>query len=444
MKTKLSPTLAIVLSAVALSFWLPLQSHAAAAGVLNDLSGQGTLYGGGSIHYHLSLTANTAGTLTVEAQIKGKGWKASFPVLITEVDSGDSTVDSEAIPVPAGFLGNASLKVKATLSGGKLGKKKVTVTIGAPPPPSSSVQTTLYDVGFNNNVTLDGAVVSTSGMGAPLTYSWTQTDGKTVSLSATDVASPNFTTDPLTNFVTMGTTSYNNDVDDAGATNLLYVTPEHRFGTNTASTVLGGVSLDAEEADVASYGFRLVVSDGSIMRTGLFTVACSSLTPAHPNIPVGVTAYYKGATNSQNWSLLAKPAGSAAALTHTNNLIAQLRPDVEGIYIIQDNVTGKTLTNTAASYTGYQFCAICHGPNNNVGNADMVTPWSKTGHASMAQRGVDGILSSHYSEACFQCHTVGFNQSPAATNGNFWAVQQEIGWQFPSVLQPGNYAAMPE
>jgi hypothetical protein len=106
-------------------------------------------------------------------------------------------------------------------------------------------------------------------------------------------------------------------------------------------------------------------------------------------------------------------------------------------------VTGETLTNTAASWTGVQFCNICHGPNSNVGEADLVTPWSQTLHASMAQRGVDGVLGSFYGESCFQCHTVGFNKSPAATNGNFYAVQQQLGWMFPSVLHAGNYAAMP-
>ena len=139
-------------------------------------------------------------------------------------------------------------------------------------------------------------------------------------------------------------------------------------------------------------------------------MACSIQTPAHPNIPVGVTAFYKGATNSMNWSLVSQPAGSVATLTHTNGLIAALRPDVEGVYVIQDNVTGKTLTNTAASWTGAQFCTICHGPGNNVDQADIVSQWSQTEHATMAQRGVDGVLGSFYNESCFQCHTVGYNQ----------------------------------
>jgi hypothetical protein len=89
---------------------------------------------------------------------------------------------------------------------------------------------------------------------------------------------------------------------------------------------------------------------------------------------VGVTAFYKNATNSANWSLVSKPAGSTATLVHPNGLIAELRPDIEGIYIVQDNVTAKILTNTAAKWTGVEFCAICHGPDSNVGQTDKVTP----------------------------------------------------------------------
>ena len=158
---------------------------------------------------------------------------------------------------------------------------------------------------------------------------------------------------------------------------------------------------------------------------------------------MGVTAYYKGATNSQNWSLVAKPAGSAATLSHTNGLIAQLRPDVEGVYIVQDGVTGKSVTNTAASWTGVQFCAICHGPGNNVNQPDLVTSWSQTKHASFFQKAIDGMESSHYSGNCISCHTVGYNKAPAAVNGGFDDVAAQLGWTFPTVLQAGNFAAMP-
>ena len=397
----------------------------------------GNLVSGGNIHYQFNLNAAAAGSLVVKATIKGTGFKVTLPVLQTTPPAGQSTVTGPTLAVPAGFVGSATMKLTAKFNNKKLGNATVTFVITVPPPPVlSPTAVNLFDVGFENLVTLNGSAVPTTGMGA-LTYTWTQKSGKAVALSATNVAAPTFTTDAVTNFVDMGTAIFVNDVDDNGYTNAMYVTPEHRFGT------VAGLALDNEQITASTYVFQLLVSDGSIVRTGIWSVACATQTPAQPNIPVGVPAFYKGATNSTAWTLLAKPAGSMATLQHSNGLIAQLQPDVEGVYIVQDTVTGQTLTNTAASWTGVQFCTICHGPGNNVSQRDLVTPWSKTLHSTMAQRGVDGQLSSHYSEACYQCHTVGFNKSPAATNGNWYAVQQQVGWVFPSILKPGNFAAMP-
>jgi hypothetical protein len=428
---------------VALTALVALQTQAKPAGAqLGTVSVAGTLVSGGTLSYQFDLNVLTnAGPLVVKATVSGKKFKAKFPVLtITSPLLGtNADVQGTFVSIPTNFTGVVTMKVTATFHRRNIGSRKLRATITAELPPSAAttVSTNLYDVGFENPVTLDGSIVPTTGLTGTVTYAWSQTSGKTVALGTNGLVSTSFTTDALTNFVDLGTTNFVNDIDDSGFTNQLYVAPEHRFGTD------GGISLDNQQATAATYGFKVLVSDGSVTRTGLFTVACSLQTPAQPNVPVGVTAFYRGATNSMNWSLVSRPSGSVATLAHTNGLIAALRPDVEGVYVIQDNVTGKTVTNTAASWTGVQFCAICHGSGNNVGQADIVTPWSQTLHATMAQRGVDGANSSHYNESCFQCHTVGFNQSPAATNNNFYAVQQQLGWTFPTVLQAGNYALMP-
>jgi hypothetical protein len=417
-------------------------SAAPAEAQMGIVSVGGSPTSGGEINYRFDLSTTASGTLVVKAKIRGANWKATFPELSISPALGLSVVEGPYISIPRRFQGPAVLRVKAFFNGTRIGRRAVLVIIGPPPPVPGLVTTNLYDVGFENLVTLDGSIVPTTGMELSRTYSWTQTGGKPVTLSADDVVSPSFTTDALTNFVTMGTAMFFTDVDEDGVTNRVYVTREDRFATNNVSNI----ALDAEHAAASTYNFRLLVSDGSVTRTGLFTVACSLQSPAQPNIPVGVTAYYRAATNSMDWALINRPAGSLATLNHTNGLIAQLRPDVEGPYVILDNVTGKTVTNVAARWTSYQFCGICHGPGNNVGQADMVSLWSQTKHATFFQRAIDGQTAAgqHYSESCYACHTVGYNNAPAANNGGFDDVAKTLGWKLPSVLQPGNYAAMPE
>ena len=84
-----------------------------------------------------------------------------------------------------------------------------------------------------------------------------------------------------------------------------------------------------------------------------------------------------------------------------------------------------------------------HGPGNNVNLQDKVSLWSQTAHASFFQKSIDGEESSHYGKNCISCHTIGNNPAPTAVNGGFDDVAKELGWTFPSILQPGNWDAMP-
>ena len=193
---------------------------------------------------------------------------------------------------------------------------------------------------------------------------------------------------------------------------------------------------------------------GTIARTGSVTVISGSVSPAQPSIPIGERQYFTAEPNGTNastyvWSLYAKPAGSTAVLEKPSTRTPALRPDIEGDYALQLSVRGGGVTNTSfivihgASYVGVSTCAACHGGNSPVGLDDYFGPWTQTGHATFFQRAVDGLVSSYYNESCISCHTVGFNKSPAATNGNFAAVQKALGWTFPTVLQYGNYATVP-
>jgi hypothetical protein len=184
-------------------------------------------------------------------------------------------------------------------------------------------------------------------------------------------------------------------------------------------------------------------------------VISSSFSPGQPSIPLGETQYFTAAPNGTNastysWTLSTKPPGSTAVLVGSKTRTPSLRPDLEGDYVLQLAVAGPVgVTNTSfvtvrgATYVGVATCAACHGTSPQVGLSDYYTPWSQTKHATFFQRSIDGLTSDHYNESCISCHTLGYNKSPAATNGNFYAVQQALGWMFPTVLQVGNYASMP-
>lgn len=370
---------------------------------------------GGNIQYQFDVDTIAPGTLGVKATIKGKGFKKATLLPLTQsVALGLSTVTGPTFTLPNAFVGSATLQLKITFNGKKLLNKTVLVAVTTPPPPGAlTVSTNLYDVGFENSVTLNGAIVPTAGLGTA-TYAWTQTAGMPVTLSSASAVAPTFTTGHLTNFVDLA----------------------EKFGE------LDGVGLDAEQVTESTYKFRVIVSGNSQTRTGLFTVVSASASPKQPNVPVGLLAYFKGDTNSTDWVLLSKPVESTATLSHPNSLTPALRPDVEGTYIIKDNVSGAIRTNTAASWTGVEFCAICHGPGNNVGLKDMVTPWAKTGHAGFFKEMINGG-PAYYNESCIGCHTVGYNKTPSANNGGFDDVAAANGWQFPATIKSNNWDSIP-
>jgi hypothetical protein len=75
---------------------------------------------------------------------------------------------------------------------------------------------------------------------------------------------------------------------------------------------------------------------------------------------------------------------------------------------------------------------------------DIYPYWAQTGHASIFTGGIDGLDGSHYSVSCIKCHTVGYDTNAnTLLDGGFYAVAQQDGWTFPTVLAPTNFASMP-
>lgn len=151
----------------------------------------------------------------------------------------------------------------------------------------------------------------------------------------------------------------------------------------------------------------------------------------------------EGAIASYSWALTAKPAGSATAIAPVADA-ATVLPDLVGQYTVTLTVTDDQSETsvaaeqviTAGTWKGDANCALCHS-----GNKDE---WAETAHATMLERSIDGLTSSHYSGSCVSCHTVGYDESPTAVNGGFDDKATELGWAFPDTLVDGNWDAMPE
>ena len=118
-----------------------------------------------------------------------------------------------------------------------------------------------------------------------------------------------------------------------------------------------------------------------------------------------------------------------------------LVPDLHGLYVVSATVTiGGTPTALAQSYVGGTYvgvavCTQCHGG----GLAEaLVTPWSKTAHASVFTDVINGtaIAGDTESASCAACHTVGYDANSTVNDGG-QAVEMGVsgdrpGGQFPS------------
>lgn len=148
-----------------------------------------------------------------------------------------------------------------------------------------------------------------------------------------------------------------------------------------------------------------------------------------------------------SWVLASQPGGSSATLDSTSTLRTTFQPDEEGTYSVVLDITTATGSSkdtvaiNAARYVGVGIvggaspdfvkgqCAACHGAT--------AISWTGTGHATFFEEAIDGLKSSHYTEECIKCHTVGYLEG--ADNNGFADRAAELGWTFPDTLVPGNW-----
>ncbi|MFH1070664.1 MAG: FlgD immunoglobulin-like domain containing protein [Candidatus Glassbacteria bacterium] len=169
---------------------------------------------------------------------------------------------------------------------------------------------------------------------------------------------------------------------------------------------------------------------------GLTTQAATSLKAVGIGQPVYLKSLNEG---TYTWSLTTKPTGSAAALSGTSTREVWFRIDMAGAYTVSLSLTDTSGTATASvtihggTFKGYTNCSeACH--------PGKITSWMGTGHATMLQRGLDGIVSTHYTESCIACHTTGYDTDSLAVNDGFDDRAKTEGWVFPDSLYAGVYA----
>ena len=255
-----------------------------------------------------------------------------------------------------------------------------------------------------------------------------------------------------------------------------------------ALTLLGTATAVRAAAPALSGSLTLrPLTPTEIAKYGL-TGSNAQFSAGCPNVALGEPVYIDAMVNATiapsnivgvTWTLTNKPTGSLAAFTTSplNDSVplyntsdrytgesstpayqladrAFFRPDFIGSYTVNATITtigsGSTnlsVTITAGTYVGVQTCAGCHS-GGVVFNGKLVPSifptFTNTPHASMFARGIDGLVSSHYSKSCISCHTLGYDTNSFAVNGGFDDLALLDNWTFPSVLtnNPSNWASM--
>jgi hypothetical protein len=127
---------------------------------------------------------------------------------------------------------------------------------------------------------------------------------------------------------------------------------------------------------------------------------------------------------SYDWTFSRLPWNSSATLMDATAQNPEFTPDVKGRYTLAVTDEAENSTVTVDVYAGTWVgvitgqdadgrpladnCTPCHGGGRLDYDApDVFTPWAQTGHAEIFTSNLD--TSTHYSESCMLCHTVGLD-----------------------------------
>ncbi len=171
-------------------------------------------------------------------------------------------------------------------------------------------------------------------------------------------------------------------------------------------------------AETATFKVTMTTSKGTYTSTvnvvaGLPYIVNTGLA----NVAKGEPVLLHGKEQSAyKWSLVA-PAGSKAALDSEADPNPSFTPDVVGKYTVTEKNSGATIDVYAGTWSGgitgqdakgkpvSAGCAACH---NGTVAPDNFKDWSQSGHATIFTENIN--TSTHYSESCLACHSVGFDE----------------------------------
>ncbi len=195
---------------------------------------------------------------------------------------------------------------------------------------------------------------------------------------------------------------------------------------------------DLEETGAVHVSFQAKTSSGTWSATTTVTVPLPwHVTNGLAQVPLGepVVVHGKQLVSPQTaYAYTLTAPGGAAATNLLDDPTSQnpvFTPTATGVYTLTETNSATSLAISAGSWVGALDPARtlagldANGQGNPVGSSnctachrsgglapDVFTPWSASGHAQIFTQNLNA--GGHYSEACFDCHTIGFDK--AATN----------------------------
>ncbi len=258
--------------------------------------------------------------------------------------------------------------------------------------------------------------VSTTDGSTIQSVAWSQAGGATAGLSGTSSATLNVTLPAATCFA-----EHLFEVLREPATT---TTEPFHGGLPERFQVVGVNPLALEEAAVVALDAHVTTSSGSYtaeyeLHVTLPWRISSGLRMVPVDAPVLLTGKEQA---SYDWTMTT-PDGSSATLQGAGTAAPWFTPDVVGKYTVTvtdlDAAEVKTIEIFGGVWRGIIngqdedgrptvdiTCALCH--------SQTVADWAQTGHAEIFNDNLE--TSTHYSESCLGCHTVGFDKD-GANNG---------------------------